>query len=89
MSSSDKPQVRHLIDELRSVVARPGDLDAAAKAELGGLLNDIEALLDASSAEDESLNDQVTRMASEFEADHPKAARLLENIADTLSKLGI
>ncbi len=46
-------------------------------------------LVEMSSAHDEPINDQLTRMAAEFEADHPQASRLLERMADTLSKLGI
>jgi hypothetical protein len=42
-----------------------------------------------SGAHDEPMTDQLTRIAAEFEAEHPKTARLLERMADTLSKLGV
>ena len=58
----------------------------AIRAEVAALA----ALLDEmTAAHDEPINDQLTRLAAEFEADHPQASRLLERLADTLSKLGI
>jgi len=79
-------RLSQLVSDLRNDMQQPGDIDAAGKAAIDARLAELETLL---AAHDEPLNDQLTRMASEFEAEHPKAARLLESMADTLSKLGI
>lgn len=82
-------KLSELLAGIRQDIRQPGELDDATRASVDARLAEAQAILAEAADNDEPLNDQVTRMASEFEAEHPKAARLLESVADTLSKLGI
>jgi len=79
-------KLKELIAELRTRLDAAENLSDEERQGMDETLARVETLLESG---EESMTDQVTRMASDFEADHPQAARILENVADTLSKLGI
>ncbi len=89
----DKALQRHLAD-LHEELAAAGDLDPALRRQLRDVADEIEALLgaspDAAASPDEGQLQQRIRLATvEFEADHPRLARVMSDVADTLTKLGI
>ena len=83
-------QLQVQINELQEKVTAQTTFDQAQADQIREQVAAISALLDEMTSEhDEPLNDQLTRIAAEFEADYPQTSRVLERVADTLSKLGI
>ena len=66
-------------------------VDTDLKSLLGELDTDIHRLLKETDPEDDApgIADRARRVAARFESDHPTAARLLTELAETLGKMGI
>jgi predicted component of type VI protein secretion system len=81
-------KLRALHDELAATDA----LDPTLRKQLRHVADDIEQLLDTGRGEeqqDDDLEDRARQAAVDFEAEHPRLAHVLSEIADTLTKLGI
>jgi hypothetical protein len=84
---------KHLAD-LHDELASAGDLDPALRQQLRDVADDIESLLGEPSPEPEAaagsqLRERLRLVTVEFEAEHPRLARMIGDVADTLTKLGI
>jgi len=77
------------LQRLREELAENRELDPDTRASLAVLAEDIERVLGEEHAREQSLPDQVRAAASQFEAEHPRLARILSELTDTLAKLGI
>lgn len=89
-----KNALRQQLTELHDTLASTDELDPELRALLKEVSGDIEGILgEEASTEEASATDQlqtrVRRATVDFEAEHPRLARILENLADTLTKLGI
>jgi|GEM_PF-2211219 len=83
-------QLQVQIHNLQVKVTAQATFDEAQADDIRQQVASVLALLNEMTTEhDEPLNDQLTRIAAEFEADYPQTSRVLERMADTLSKLGI
>ncbi len=83
-------KLRQHLEELEKLVASNGSFDEATADSIRSEVTAIRSALDELTEDhDEPLNDQLTRIAAEFEADYPQTSRVLERVADTLAKLGI
>jgi seryl-tRNA synthetase len=88
--SMELSQLQAQINKLQAQVTAHTTFDQAQADQIRQQVAAISASLDDLTSEhDEPLNDQLTRIAAEFEADYPQTSRVLERMADTLSKLGI
>jgi len=84
---------KHLAD-LHDELASAGHLDPDLRKQLRDVADDIEALLGTSSPEPAAaaggqLRERIQRATVEFEAEHPRLARVMGDVADALTKLGI
>ena len=89
-----KTALRQQLTELHDSLASADELDPELRALLRDVSGDIENLLgEDASAEEASAADQLQarlrRATVDFETEHPRLAHILENLADTLAKLGI
>ncbi len=65
------------------------NLDENLHALLREVADDIEQIIGGESVEAKSGRERLEKLTIKFEADHPRIAHILGEIADTLSKLGI
>ena len=65
------------------------NLDADLHARLREVADDIEQIIGDEPIEAVSGRERLEKLTVEFEADHPRLAKILEEITDTLGKLGI
>ena len=84
---------KHLAD-LHDELAAAGDLDPTLRHQLRDVADDIEALLAASpepsaATTPAQLQERIRLATVEFEAEYPRLARVMSDVADTLTKLGI
>ena len=84
---------KHLA-ELHDELAAAGDLDPALRRQLRDVADDIETLLGTASPEPAAatggqLRERVQLATVEFEAEYPRLARVMNDVADALTKLGI
>lgn len=81
-----KQQLTQLHDEL----ATGESFDPETRELLSRVSRDIERVLDEDDDVDNaSIVDRVESTALEFEVSHPRLARFLSEITDTLAKLGV
>jgi cytochrome c556 len=82
-------QLTHLHQELSTVE----NVDESTKAMLATVMQDIATLLTGEKPNDSespaATSDSLREMVSEFEAEHPKLAQTLGQLADGLANLGI
>jgi hypothetical protein len=86
--------LREHLANLHDELASAGDLDPALRQQLRDVADDIESLLGEPSPEpmdaaDSHLSERLRLVTVEFEAEHPRLARVIGDVADTLTKLGI
>lgn len=81
--------LRDHLDALRRELASAKQLDGATRARLDRLADEIEAVLGEEEPDFGSLRERVAGAALRFEADHPRFARVLSDVTDTLAKLGL
>jgi len=85
-----KEALRENLTKLHTELAAVENLDEELHALLRSVAADIEEVLgDEAAVETHSRREQLEDVAVKFEADHPRLASLLGELADTLSKLGI
>ncbi|MDH3418194.1 MAG: DUF4404 family protein [Gammaproteobacteria bacterium] len=89
-----KKALQQQLTELHGALASTAELDPELRALLKEVSGDIQTLLGGeASAEEASTADQlqarVRRATVDFEAEHPRLAHILGDLADTLTKLGI
>ncbi len=80
-----REDLRRLHTELRSVE----DLDEDLHTLLRQVAGDIEEALGKDVNETRTHRPQLEALATRFEAGHPRLARILSELTDTISKLGI
>ena len=83
---------KELIDALNAVhqeLAQSEDLDPDDVEKLRATIVQIESVLQAQSAEQDTLSHHVTHAAENFEQSHPRLTQTLGRIADMLQQMGI
>jgi hypothetical protein len=86
-----KDKLKGLLTDLHAELNSAGQLDADAKRQLEVLAQEIQGAIDPDSDKPllQDARDQIQAAAVNFESDHPRIAGVLQNITDTLGKLGI
>jgi len=85
-----KQRLQTLLKELHTELADTSAMDDQSRQELLQLAGEIEVSVGGEpSADAPSPDEQLQQAVLEFEAEHPRIAGILGQIADTLSKLGI
>jgi hypothetical protein len=87
-----REKIRALLSELHQELEAGTDIDAATKDSLRGALDEIQTAIGADDVGPPVIDEVQTQLgesAVEFQAEHPRVARLLSEVADTLGKLGI
>jgi hypothetical protein len=87
-----RDRLRQLVARLHEELNQTGELDAEARERLQQLGGDIERLISREEPPPEhreSAAEQVEEAAARFQAQHPRLAVVLEEIMDSLGKLGI
>jgi len=85
-----KQALREQLKTLHTELASVENLDEELHALLRRVAADIEKVLgDEETVEAHSRRAQLEEIAVKFEADHPRLASVLGELADTVSKLGI
>ena len=83
-------EIRNLLAKLRDEIQKSG-LDSETQNLVREFDSDIQALLDSKKSEDETAF--VLKRAKEFEADfeteHPTTVRILSEVIEALSRMGI
>ena len=86
-------KVRALLDELRDAIARSeadGVIDDQERAELRTLFDRLDAsLAEDESVDDEGLTDALEEAAIRFEGRHPTLTAVIRSAVDTLAGYGI
>ncbi|MCS3904239.1 hypothetical protein J2T55_002275 [Methylohalomonas lacus] len=86
--SEDK--LRQELERLKEEAAKLPSDDAAGRARLDEVIKRVESkLAEDQDDDDEGLFDQLQESVSHFEAEHPRATAILNDIMVTLSNMGI
>lgn len=93
-SNMPKKALQQHLSELHDELATTDDLDPALRQQLRDVADDIETLLGEEAAPDTAtagsqIQRSVQQATVDFEAEYPRLARILGDLADTLTKLGI
>ena len=83
-----KENLRDSLKELHSELAATDGLDKDMRTLLRNVSEDIERLLEEH-PEEHSGMEQIEEAVVRFEVSHPRLAKILSDLADTISKLGI
>ena len=81
--------LRENLKKLHTELASVEEFDEDLHTLLRQVADDIEKLLGDEAAEVHSVRAQLEDAAVKFEADHPRLAGVLGELADTVNKLGI
>lgn len=81
--------LRKNLTRLHAELESVENLDEDTHALLRRAASDIEKVLGDDEADAHSPRAQLNEIAVRFEAEHPRLASILSELADTLSKLGI
>jgi len=88
-----KKALQQHLSALHEELATSDDLDPALRRQLRHVADDIETLLGEkpvpAAAAGNQLHERVQQATVDFEAEYPRLARILGDLADTLTKLGI
>ena len=88
----DKDKLQQLINDLHQELKAADSADEASKDMLRRAAAEIDVAVGTGQVSEErhrSYREQLERSAVDFEADHPRVAAIIENIIDTLGKIGI
>ena len=87
----DKQQLQTSLTQLHQELATLDNVDDSTKTMLATIAADIAKLVDADSHDDDTStgSENVRELVTEFEAEHPKLAQALGQLADGLANLGI
>jgi len=80
--------LRNHLEALRRELAAAERLDGETRAQLDRLAEEIDEVLGADEPDFGSLRERAAAAALRFEAEHPRFARVLSDVTDTLAKLG-
>lgn len=83
----NEQHLREQLQRLSTELQAPA-IDAEKREEIEALIADIELQLNEGIADD-SLVDQVEAAISNFEAEHPRIAAILNSIVTTLGNIGV
>lgn len=90
MQAENREVLREDLKKLHAELpSAAGKLDENLHELLREVADDIEQIIGGESVESKSGRDRLEKLTLKFEADHPRLAQILGEIADTLSKLGI
>ena len=83
-------EIRNLLDKLRSEI-QGSELDAETRSLMQELDSDIHDLLDPEkeAVESGSVLTRARELEANFESGHPTATRILSEVIDALSRMGI
>ena len=84
-----REKLQKLLTDLRQELIVSEQLDEEARAQLRRTAGDIESALESGNNTDMPDAGELQSVVVGFEAEHPRLARILGSIADTLAKLGI
>lgn len=84
-----KQSLQKQLNELHDELASAADLDPQLRRQLREVADEIEARLGDRAQTEEDLQARVRQATVDFEAEHPRLAHILGDLADTLTKLGI
>lgn len=87
-----KDKLRQLVASLHEELSQADELDDEARQRLQELGGDIERLVsreESPAAHRDTALEQVEEAAVRFQAQHPRLASILEEIMDSLTRLGI
>lgn len=82
-------QLRQELERLKQEAANLPTDDEAGRERLHNLIEKLEKRLAEGEEDDEGLFDQIQDAVSHFEAEHPRATAILNDIMVTLSNMGI
>lgn len=86
--SEDK--LRQELERLKEEAAKLPSDDETGRARLDAVIRRVESkLAEGQDNDDEGLFDQLQESVSHFEAEHPRATAILNDIMVTLSNMGI
>ena len=78
------------LERLRAEIARVADDNPDTSRKLNTLINDLETRISDITADDnDDLVEQIKNEITQFEAEHPRATAILNDILVTLSNMGI
>jgi hypothetical protein len=83
-----KQTLQTSLDQLREQLADAHSLDAETRQKLADVAETIEDVLAAPAPDYQQAHESVQSVALEFEARHPRFARILSEVTDALAKLG-
>lgn len=81
--------LRASLQKLRRELAETTALDNEMREQLAELADTIEQTLEASTPNYEETRETASEAALRFEAEHPRFARILTDVTDALTKLGL
>lgn len=83
-------EIRDLLAKLRDEIEK-SELDAETQTLVRAFDSDIRKLLDSNAAEDETafVLERVKEFEADFETEHPTTVRILSEVIETLSRMGI
>ena len=81
--------LRKQLTELHGELASASELDPELRELLREVAGDIEKLLGEEPSTADQLQGRIRQATVDFEAEHPRLAHILGDLADTLTKLGI
>jgi hypothetical protein len=84
-----KQTLKLKLARLREELAQPGSFDEETRRQLAEVADTIEKVLGTPEPDYEEAQEAVESIALEFEARHPRFARILSEVTDALAKLGI
>ena len=82
-------QLHEELQKLRAEINELSADDHESREKLNQLINNIEAKLENPDEENDGLIDHVKDAIEHFEAEHPRATAILNDIMVTLSNMGI
>ena len=85
-----KENLRLDLERLRSEVNQIADSKPDSREKLNSLITDLEKRIESETNEDDiGLMENIREHISNFEAEHPRATAILNDIMVTLSNIGI
>jgi len=87
----ERNRLKQTIEELHQELAKSEDVDAELQVSLKQLEHDIDQVLheEPRETQDESLVERAEEAAVRFSVSHPRLEMILNEIAETLGRMGI
>lgn len=83
-------KLRESLESIHRELADPKAVDEVNRTLLEQVAADIERVLDEEDATTpDTVRGRIEKAAIDFEAEHPRLARVMNEIADTLGRMGI